>query len=127
MAFENPLLAKWRAGRPTLGLWCSTANPAQANSPREYFIALPLLIEEDDKFYNHDYDDGSWAWYDQVTERQQQQQPERVADLRDRHDQPRDRRRQVQVVAHDRQQRLRVVVVRDRDAGGDGHQHDERA
>jgi 4-hydroxy-2-oxoheptanedioate aldolase len=30
MAFENPLLAKWRAGRPTLGLWCSTANPALA-------------------------------------------------------------------------------------------------
>jgi 4-hydroxy-2-oxoheptanedioate aldolase len=29
MAFENPLLAKWRAGKPTLGLWASTANPAQ--------------------------------------------------------------------------------------------------
>ena len=28
MAFENPLLAAWRAGRPTLGLWCSTANAA---------------------------------------------------------------------------------------------------
>jgi 4-hydroxy-2-oxoheptanedioate aldolase len=28
MAFENPLLAAWRAGKPTLGLWCSTANPA---------------------------------------------------------------------------------------------------
>ena len=28
MAFENPVLAKWRAGKPTLGLWCSTANPA---------------------------------------------------------------------------------------------------
>ncbi len=30
MAFENPLLAAWRAGRPTLGLWCMTANPAAA-------------------------------------------------------------------------------------------------
>lgn len=30
MAFENPILAKWRDGRPTLGLWCSTANPALA-------------------------------------------------------------------------------------------------
>jgi 4-hydroxy-2-oxoheptanedioate aldolase len=28
MAFENPLLAAWRAGKPTLGLWCSTASPA---------------------------------------------------------------------------------------------------
>ncbi len=28
MVFENPLLAKWRAGKPTLGLWCSTANAA---------------------------------------------------------------------------------------------------
>jgi 4-hydroxy-2-oxoheptanedioate aldolase len=28
MAFENSLLAKWRAGQPTLGLWCSTADPA---------------------------------------------------------------------------------------------------
>src|SRR5438876_8457677 len=30
MAFENPLLAAWRAGKPTLGLWCSTASPALA-------------------------------------------------------------------------------------------------
>ena len=30
MAFENPILAKWRSGWPTLGLWCSTANPAMA-------------------------------------------------------------------------------------------------
>src|SRR5260221_9478337 len=28
MPFQNPLLAAWRAGRPTLGLWSSTANPA---------------------------------------------------------------------------------------------------
>jgi 4-hydroxy-2-oxoheptanedioate aldolase len=28
VAFENPLLTKWRAGESTLGLWCSTANPA---------------------------------------------------------------------------------------------------
>ncbi len=37
MAFENPLLAKWRAGRPTLGLWCSTANPALG----EYAATVP--------------------------------------------------------------------------------------
>jgi len=28
MVFENPLLAKWRAGQSTLGLWCSAANAA---------------------------------------------------------------------------------------------------
>jgi 4-hydroxy-2-oxoheptanedioate aldolase len=37
MTFENPLLAAWRAGRPTLGLWCSTANPALA----EYAATVP--------------------------------------------------------------------------------------
>jgi len=27
MAFANPLLAAWRAGKPTFGFWSSTANP----------------------------------------------------------------------------------------------------
>src|SRR5436190_20486227 len=44
-------------------------NPAQTNSPREYFIAMPLLIEEDERFWNHDWDDGMWAWNDQFTDR----------------------------------------------------------
>jgi prepilin-type N-terminal cleavage/methylation domain-containing protein/prepilin-type processing-associated H-X9-DG protein len=52
---------QWKVSYPT--------NPAQANSPREYFIALPLLIEEDDLFYNHSFDDGSWAFDDQITDR----------------------------------------------------------
>jgi 4-hydroxy-2-oxoheptanedioate aldolase len=30
MAFQNPLLARWRAGQSTLGLWCSSASPAVA-------------------------------------------------------------------------------------------------
>jgi 4-hydroxy-2-oxoheptanedioate aldolase len=37
VTFENPLLAKWRAGKPTLGLWCSTANPALG----EYAATVP--------------------------------------------------------------------------------------
>jgi 4-hydroxy-2-oxoheptanedioate aldolase len=30
VAYSNPLLECWRAGRPALGLWCMTANPAAA-------------------------------------------------------------------------------------------------
>ena len=30
MTFSNPLLEAWRVGRPTLGLWCMTPNPALA-------------------------------------------------------------------------------------------------
>jgi 4-hydroxy-2-oxoheptanedioate aldolase len=30
MAFQNPLIAAWKAGKPTLGLWCGTANAALA-------------------------------------------------------------------------------------------------
>lgn len=38
MAFSNPLLASWRTGKPTFGLWCSTANPAAA----EYAASLDV-------------------------------------------------------------------------------------
>ena len=44
-------------------------NPAVGNSPREYFIAMPLLIEEDEFFYNGGNTDGSWANLDQVSDR----------------------------------------------------------
>lgn len=33
------------------------------------FSAIPLLIEEDELWYNKTYDDGSWAWNDQISER----------------------------------------------------------
>lgn len=39
------------------------------SSPREYFTAIPLLFEEDETFYNRQYDDGSFAWNDQMTSR----------------------------------------------------------
>jgi prepilin-type N-terminal cleavage/methylation domain-containing protein/prepilin-type processing-associated H-X9-DG protein len=44
-------------------------NPALANSQRQYFIALPLLFEEDQNFYNSGNTDGSWANLDQVSDR----------------------------------------------------------
>jgi prepilin-type processing-associated H-X9-DG protein len=51
----------WRVSYPT--------SPALANSPREYFIAMPLLIEEDERFWNGGFTDGSWANLDQITDR----------------------------------------------------------
>jgi len=44
-------------------------RPAVPNSPRKYFQAIPLLVEEDDRFFNIDYDDGSFAWNDQLSRR----------------------------------------------------------
>jgi 4-hydroxy-2-oxoheptanedioate aldolase len=38
VAFSNPLLARWRAGATTFGLWCTTANPAAA----EYAAAVDV-------------------------------------------------------------------------------------
>lgn len=43
--------------------------PAQPTSARSYFPGIPILIEEDDTFYNITYDDGSFAWDDQFSRR----------------------------------------------------------
>ncbi len=44
-------------------------TPSVATSPRVYFQAIPLLIEEDDRYYNIDFDDGSFANLDQFSRR----------------------------------------------------------
>src|SRR5262249_21458726 len=44
-------------------------DPTRPTQTGRYFPALPLLIEEDTFFYNASYDDGSWANYDQFTDR----------------------------------------------------------
>ena len=44
-------------------------NPALANSPRQRFDLLPFLIEEDEKFYNRSFPDGSFASDDQFSDR----------------------------------------------------------
>jgi prepilin-type processing-associated H-X9-DG protein len=51
----------WQASYPL--------RPQLANSERAWFQSLPLLIEEDETFYNRAYDDGSFAWNDQFTTR----------------------------------------------------------
>ena len=45
------------------------SKPAAGFSPAtaSRFRTLPLLIEEDPLFYQHDYDDGSWAGQDQFS------------------------------------------------------------
>lgn len=40
-----------------------------AASPREYFMALPLLVEEDEFWYNTQNSDGSFANLDQFSDR----------------------------------------------------------
>ena len=44
-------------------------DPTRPTQTVRTFPALPLLIEEDQFFYNTSYDDGSWANNDQVTDR----------------------------------------------------------
>lgn len=44
-------------------------RPGIANSPRKRFQMLPMLIEEDGKFYNTSFPDGSFAWDDQFATR----------------------------------------------------------
>jgi type II secretory pathway pseudopilin PulG len=51
----------WKASYPL--------QPDLAASPRALFIALPLLLEEDDVFWNSGNSDGSWANRDQISSR----------------------------------------------------------
>jgi prepilin-type processing-associated H-X9-DG protein len=44
-------------------------HPELANSPRAYFPAIPLLVEENQFFYNSIDDDGSFANLDQFSHR----------------------------------------------------------
>lgn len=44
-------------------------QPQFGNSPRAYFPAMPLLVEEDERWYNLSYDDGSFANLDQFSKR----------------------------------------------------------
>jgi prepilin-type processing-associated H-X9-DG protein len=51
----------WRMSYPV--------HPENANSPRKYFPGIPLLIEENQFFYNSPIDDGSWGNLDQCSHR----------------------------------------------------------
>jgi 2'-5' RNA ligase len=55
----------WRVSYPE--------SPANAASARVNFPGIPLLIEEDDRFYNISFDDGSFANMDQFSRRHTRQ------------------------------------------------------
>ncbi|HEY3243218.1 MAG TPA: DUF1559 domain-containing protein [Phycisphaerae bacterium] len=59
------------AGARTDLRWYMTypQNPTQPTTTRRRFPGLPFLIEEDSKFYNATYDDGSFANLDQFSDR----------------------------------------------------------
>ena len=63
----------------------------------------------------------------QVTDRDQQREPDHVPELADGHQQPRGRDRDVEIAGERVQQRLRVVEVRDRGAAGEREQQDQAA
>jgi len=52
---------EWKMRYPT--------QPQSAASPFAYFSALPILIEEDEMWYNTMVDDGAWANLDQFSKR----------------------------------------------------------
>lgn len=68
--FDYTMIIRMAGARVDLP-WQMTypVNPASPSSGRARFIALPFLIEEDEKFYNHSFDDASWANLDQITDR----------------------------------------------------------
>jgi prepilin-type processing-associated H-X9-DG protein len=59
------------AGAKTNLRWSMSypVNPANPSSPRKYFQAIPLLVEENQFFFNEPYDDGSFANQDQFSHR----------------------------------------------------------
>jgi prepilin-type N-terminal cleavage/methylation domain-containing protein/prepilin-type processing-associated H-X9-DG protein len=68
--FDYTMLIRMAGAKPDLAWYVSyPVNPALATSPRKNFIAMPLLIEEDETWYNVPVDDGSFAWNDQWSTR----------------------------------------------------------
>lgn len=59
------------AGARTDITWAMTypERPLTPSTRKARFQLLPLLIEEDERYYNRSYDDGSFAGFDQFTAR----------------------------------------------------------
>jgi prepilin-type N-terminal cleavage/methylation domain-containing protein/prepilin-type processing-associated H-X9-DG protein len=68
--FDYCVIIRMAGARTDLG-WRMTypEDATQQVATERQFPVLPLLIEEDDRWYNAQVDDGSWANLDQVTER----------------------------------------------------------
>jgi len=68
--YDYCILARLSGARTDLS-WSMLypANPANPGEDLQRMQSIPLLIEEDAVFYNGPIDDGTWAWYDQFTDR----------------------------------------------------------
>jgi len=68
--YDYTMIIRFAGARTDLRWWVTyPERPEQTNSPRRRFDAIPLLIEEDEVWYNASVDDGSWANLDQITDR----------------------------------------------------------
>lgn len=73
--FDYTMIIRMSGARPEL-TWKmmypeKTGNPLLLQRTQRYFDSLPVLVEEDDQFFNRSstggFDDGSWAGRDQLT------------------------------------------------------------
>ncbi|MBU0640329.1 MAG: DUF1559 domain-containing protein [Planctomycetes bacterium] len=68
--YDYTVIIRMAGAQPDLP-WIMTypENPKFPIKTRRRFPAIPLLIEEDALWYNEKNDDGSWANWDQITDR----------------------------------------------------------
>ena len=68
--FDYTILARIGGARPDVP-WrmMYPVDPKNTSGDDAYMQAIPLLIEEDEEWYNKRVDDGTWAWYDEFTDR----------------------------------------------------------
>ncbi len=68
--FDYTLVAGMAGARPDLQ-WRVRypKDPASLSAGYEWFQAMPLLVEEDEYWYNRQVPDGTWAWNDQFSDR----------------------------------------------------------
>jgi prepilin-type N-terminal cleavage/methylation domain-containing protein/prepilin-type processing-associated H-X9-DG protein len=68
--FDYTMVIRFAGARPDLEWQVSyPESPQIATSPRKYFQSIPILIEEDERWYNISFDDGSFAQNDQFSNR----------------------------------------------------------
>ncbi|KAB2936786.1 MAG: prepilin-type N-terminal cleavage/methylation domain-containing protein, partial [Phycisphaerae bacterium] len=68
--YDYTMIIRFAGARTDLRWWVTyPERPERTGSPRRRFDAIPLLIEEDEFWYNAPVDDGSWANLDQITDR----------------------------------------------------------
>ncbi|MFG0331630.1 MAG: type II secretion system protein [Phycisphaerales bacterium] len=68
--FDYTFVAGMAGARPDLA-WdvYYPVDPANPGGERDKFQHMPVLIEEDEVWYNSEIDDGTWAWNDQFSDR----------------------------------------------------------